>query len=157
ELPILVIVTFRPEFQPMWVGQPHVTMHALSRFDRRDSEAILVGATGGRTLPKELTEQILVRTDGIALFIEELTRMLLESGLLRDESGQLLLDGPLPSLAVPNSLQASLVARLDRLASVKDVAQIGATIGREFAYDLIKEVVAIDEKELRNALDRLTD
>jgi tetratricopeptide (TPR) repeat protein len=157
ELPILVIVTFRPEFQPMWVGQPHVTVHALSRFDRRDSEAIIVGATGGRTLPKELTEQILVRTDGIALFIEELTRMLLESGLLRDDSGQLLLDGPLPALAVPTTLQASLVARLDRLASVKDVAQIGATIGREFTYELISEVAASDEKELRNALERLTE
>jgi class 3 adenylate cyclase/tetratricopeptide (TPR) repeat protein len=157
ELPILVIVTFRPEFQPMWIGQPHVTLHALSRFDRRDSEAIIVGATGGRVLPKELTEQILARTDGIALFIEELTRMLLESGLLRDESGQLLLDGALPSLAVPTTLQASLVARLDRLASVKDVAQIGATIGREFSYELISEVGAIDETELRSALERLTE
>jgi class 3 adenylate cyclase/tetratricopeptide (TPR) repeat protein len=157
ELPILVIVTYRPEFQPMWIGQPHVTLHALSRFDRRDSEAIIIGATGGRPLPKELTEQILARTDGIALFIEELTRMLLESGLLREESGQLLLDGPLPSLAVPTTLQASLVARLDRLASVKDVAQIGATIGREFTYELISEVAAIDEKELQNALERLTE
>jgi tetratricopeptide (TPR) repeat protein len=157
ELPILLIVTFRPEFQPMWVGQPHVTVHTLSRFDRRDSEAIIAGATAGRTLPKELTEQILARTDGIALFIEELTRMLLESGLLREESGQLLLDGPLPSLAVPTTLQASLVARLDRLASVKDVAQIGATIGREFTYELIKEVAAIDERELRNALERLAE
>ena len=157
ELPILVIVTYRPEFQPMWIGQPHVTLHALSRFGRRDSEAIMVGVTGGRALPKEVADQILVRTDGIALFMEELTQMVLESGLLRDQSGELLLDGPLPSLAVPTTLQASLVARLDRLASVKDVAQIGATIGREFTFELISEVAAIDESELRNALERLTE
>lgn len=118
-LPVMLIATFRPDFQPTWVGQSHVTMHALSRLGRREGTQIMHGVTRGRPLPKELAEQILQRTDGVPLFIEELTSTVLEGGLLREEEGRLLLDGPLPALAVPTTLQASLVSRLDRLASVK--------------------------------------
>src|SRR6516225_3850177 len=111
--------------------------------------------TGAKSLPRELLDQILARTDGVPLFIEELTKTILESGLLREADGSYELTGPLPPLAIPSTLHASLLARLDRLASVKDVAQIGAAIGREFSYELIAAVSALPEKELKAALAQL--
>jgi predicted ATPase len=139
-LAVLLVVTFRPEFQPTWVGEPHVTMLPLSRLGRRDSASIIGSITQDEALPNAITEQILSRTDGVPLFIEELTNTLLESGLSRETADSYALDGPLPPLAIPTTLQASLVARLDRLGSVKDVAQIGAIIGREFSHELIGAV-----------------
>ena len=115
-LPVLLVVTFRPELQPTWVGQPHVTMLPLSRLGRRDSAGIIGGVTKGKALPDAVVEQVLAHTDGVPLFIEELTSTLLESGLLRETADRYVLDGPLPPLAIPTTLQASLVARLDRLA-----------------------------------------
>jgi predicted ATPase len=115
-LPVLFILTFRPEFQPPWTGQAHVTMLALNRLDRR-AAAALAERVAGRTLPSEIVERIVERTDGIPLFVEELTKMILESGLLREQDGRYVLDGPLPSLAIPTTLHASLMARLDRLAA----------------------------------------
>jgi class 3 adenylate cyclase/DNA-binding SARP family transcriptional activator/sugar phosphate isomerase/epimerase len=153
---VLLVVTFRPGFQPTWVGQPHVTMLPLSRLGRRDSAGIIAGITKDKALPGAVVEQILSRTDGVPLFIEELTSALLESELLRETTDSYVLDGPLPPLAIPTSLQASLVARLDRLASVKDVAQIGAAIGREFSHELISAVSASTPAELDAALERLT-
>ena len=155
-LPVLLVVTFRPEFQPTWVGQPHVTMLPLSRLGRRDSAGIIGGVTKGKALPDAVVEQVLAHTDGVPLFIEELTSTLLESGLLRETADRYVLDGPLPPLAIPTTLQASLVARLDRLASVKDVAQIGAAIGREFSHELIAAVSALAPMDLDAALERLT-
>ena len=114
-LPVLLVVTFRPELQPTWVGQPHVTMLPLSRLGRRDSAGIIGGVTKGKALPDAVVEQVLAHTDGVPLFIEELTSTLLESGLLRETTDRYVLDGPLPPLAIPTTLQASLVARLDRL------------------------------------------
>ena len=114
-LPVLLVVTFRPEFQPTWVGQPHVTMLPLSRLGRRDSAGIIAGITRDKALPDAVVEQILAHADGVPLFIEELTSTLLESGLLRETADRYVLDGPLPPLAIPTTLQASLVARLDRL------------------------------------------
>jgi class 3 adenylate cyclase/predicted ATPase len=154
-LPVLLVITFRPEFQPTWVGQPHVTMLPLSRLDRRDSVAMIVGVTKGKELPDAVAEQVLARTDGVPLFIEELTSALLESGLMRETPDRYVLDGPLPPLAIPTTLQASLVARLDRLASVKDVAQIGAAIGREFSHELIDAVASLSPADLDRALERL--
>ena len=156
KLPVLMVVTVRPEFQPVWVGQPHVTVLPLSRLGRRDSAGIIGGVAQGKTLPDVVVQQILAHTDGVPLFIEELTSTLLESGHLRDTAdGGYVLDGPLPSLAIPTTLQASLLARLDRLAPVKDIAQIGAVIGREFSFGLIAAVSAMAKQELEAALGKL--
>ena len=155
-LPVLLVVTVRPELQPSWVDQPHVSMLPLSRLGRRDSANIIAGITKDKVLPPAVAEQILAHTDGVPLFIEELTRTLLESGLLRATADSYVLDGPLPPLAIPVTLQASLVARLDRLGSVKDVAQIGSTIGREFSHELIAAVSALAPTDLDAALERLT-
>ena len=155
-LPVLLVVTMRPELQPSWVGQPHVSMLPLSRLGRRDSAAIIAGVARDKALPDAVVEQVLAHTDGVPLFIEELTSTLLESGVLRETADGYALDGPLPELAIPTTLQASLVARLDRLASVKDVAQIGAAIGREFSHELIAAVSALAPIDLDAALERLT-
>jgi tetratricopeptide (TPR) repeat protein len=156
ELPVLMVVTFRPEFQPAWVGQPHVTMLPLSRLGRRDVASMIAGVTKGKAMPDAVVEQILARTDGVPLFVEELTNTLLESGLLRETPERYVLDGPLPPLAIPATLQASLLARLDRLATVKDVAQIGAAIGREFSRELIAAVSGLAPPVLDAALERLS-
>jgi tetratricopeptide (TPR) repeat protein len=155
DLPVLLVVTGRPELQPAWVGEPHVLMLPLSRLGRRDSAGIIAGVTGDKALPDAVVEQVLARTDGVPLFIEELTSTLLESGLLRETPDRYVLDGPLPPLAIPTTLQASLVARLDRLASPKDVAQIGAAIGREFSHELIAAVAGLAPTGLDAALERL--
>ncbi|MFO1111332.1 MAG: BTAD domain-containing putative transcriptional regulator [Bradyrhizobium sp.] len=155
KLQVLMIVTFRPEFQPAWVGQPHVSMLPLSRLGRRDSAGIIGSIAQGKTLPDAVVQQVLAHTDGVPLFIEELTSMLLESGHLRESAGGYVLDGLLPSLAIPTTLQASLMARLDRLAPVRNIAQIGAVIGREFPFRLIAAVSAMPTEELEPALGKL--
>jgi class 3 adenylate cyclase/DNA-binding SARP family transcriptional activator len=156
ELPVLLIVTFRPEFQPAWVGQPHATMLALSRLSRRDSADLIGGIANGKALPDAVIEQVLAHGDGVPLFIEELTSSLLESGVLRETADGYALDGPLPALAIPTTLQASLVARLDRLGPVKGVAQIGAAMGRVFSHELIGAVASLSPAELNAALEGLT-
>ena len=156
DLPVLLVVTVRPEVQPTWVGQPHVTMLSLSRLGRRDSAGIIAGVTGDKALPDAVVEQILAHTDGVPLFIEELTSTLLESGLLRETPDRYVLDGPLPPVAIPTTLHDSLAARLDRFASPKDAAQIGAAIGREFSHELIAAVSDLAPTELDAALDQLT-
>ena len=156
-LPVLLVVTVRPELQPNWVGQPHVSMLPLNRLGRRDSAAIMAGVARDKALPDAVVDQVLAHADGVPLFIEELTSTLLESGVLRETAEGYALDGPLPELAIPTTLQASLVARLDRLASVKDVAQIGAAIGREFSHELIAAVSALAPIDLDAALERLTE
>ena len=137
-LPVLMVVTFRPEFEPPWTGQAAVTSVTLSRLGQRETKALVGRVAGGKTLPVEILDRIIEHTDGIPLCIEELTKTLLEGTLLREEDGQYILSGPLPTLAIPSSLHDSLMARLDRLGPVKEVAQIGAAIGREFSYDIVK-------------------
>jgi len=154
-LPVLLIVTFRAEFQPPWTGQPQVTMLALSRLDRRDRTALVAQITGGKALPDEVVAQIVDRTDGVPLFVEELTRSVLESGLLREAPDRWVLERALPPFAIPATLHDSLMARLDRLASMRRVAQIGAAIGREFSYMLLRAVSRLPENELHAALARL--
>jgi predicted ATPase len=144
-LPVLLIVTFRPEFQPPWTGQPQVSIVALNRLDRRDRVVLVDQIADGKTLPDEVVAQIVDRADGVPLFVEELTKSVLESGLLREERDRYVLDGALPPFAIPTSLHASLLARLDRLASVRHVAQIGAAIGREFSYELLRAVSRLPE------------
>jgi class 3 adenylate cyclase/predicted ATPase len=154
-LPVLLVATFRPEFHPPWTGQPQVTMLALNRLDRRDRIALATQIADGKALPDEVVAEIVDRTDGVPLFIEELTRSVLESGLLREETDRYVLERPLPPLAIPATLHDSLMARLDRLGSVRHVAQIGAAIGREFSYSLLRAVSRLSEDELRTSLTRL--
>jgi class 3 adenylate cyclase len=154
-LPVLLIVTFRLEFQPPWTGQPQVTMLTLNRLDRRDRTALVEQIAGGKALPEEVVAQIVDRTDGVPLFVEELTKSVLESGLLHEAADRYVLDGALPPFAIPTSLHDSLIARLDRLASVRLVAQTGAAIGREFPYALLRAVSRLPEDELQAALARL--
>ena len=154
-LPVLLIVTFRPEFQPRWAGQPQVSMLALNRLDRRDRVALVPQIAGSKTLPGEVVSQIADRTDGVPLCVEELTKSVLESGLLREENDRYVIDGALPPLAIPATLHASLLARLDRLASVRHVAQIGAAIGRQFSYPVLHAVSRLPEDELRAALAQI--
>ena len=156
-LPILVLMTFRPEFEPPWEGLANVSLLQLDRLDRQDTRALVEQVTVGRPLPGEMMTQIIERTDGIPLFVEELTKMVLESGLLVENAGRYRLDSPLPPLAIPATLQDSLMARLDRLAPVKEVAQIGAAIGRDFSYTLLRCVAGRDDLTLRAALTQLEE
>ena len=156
-LPVLMVVTFRPEFEPPWTGQAQVTSLTLSRLGQRETTALAVRVAGGKTLPVEILDRIIERTDGIPLCIEELTRTLLEGNLLQEEDGKYILSGPLPTLAIPSSLHDSLMARLDRLGSVKEVAQIGAAIGREFSYDVVKALAHRSDQQLREALNQLVE
>jgi class 3 adenylate cyclase/ribosomal protein L40E len=134
ELRTLLVMTHRPEFRPPWTGHVHVSALFLNRLGRRHCRAMVKSIANRKPLPAALTEQIIAKTDGVPLFVEELTKTLLESGLLREESDAWVLTGPLQEFAVPATLQDSLLARLERLPSVKEVAQLGAAIGREFPY-----------------------
>jgi predicted ATPase len=154
-LPVLLVVTARPEFAPSWAGQPHVTLHPLNRLGRREGSTMIERLAGGPVLPQEVVDQIIARTDGVPLFIEELTKAILESGVLRKEGERYVLTAPAPSLAIPTTLHASLTARLDRLTPVQRIAEIGAVIGREFSHELIAAVSEWPESDLTNALQQL--
>jgi predicted ATPase len=132
-----------------------MTTIALTRLGRRDGAALVERVTGGRTLPKQVMDEILARTDGVPLFIEELTKTMLESGLLQERDSHYVLEHPLPHLAIPTTLHASLMARLDRLAPVREVAQIGAVAGREFHYELLNAVAGLPRERLEDALGQL--
>ncbi len=147
-LPILLIITHRPDFQPPWVGHPHVTTMTLNRLGRRERMAMVEHVTGGKALPAALLEQIVERTDGVPLFVEELTKAVMESEQL---------DQPAQQLAIPTTLQASLMSRVDRLGSAREVLQIGAAIGREFSYELLAAVAGLPDQVLQDALARLTE
>jgi class 3 adenylate cyclase/predicted ATPase len=153
-LPVLLIVTFRPEFNPPWAGQSHVTSMALNRLGEREAAAIIARIVGNKDLPADVRAEIVERTDGIPLFVEEMTKAVLEAES-EGEARRTAAAVPSSALAVPPSLHASLMARLDRLGPAKEVAQIGATIGREFSHALLAAVVRKPEAEVLSALDRL--
>ena len=156
-LPVLLVVTFRPEFEHAWSGQPHVMMLTLNRLGQHDGAALVERLAGNASLSHETIGEIVERADGVPLFVEELTKAVLESGDRDDRVDAVLAGSPLPSLAIPPTLHASLIARLDRLGpSAKEVAQIGAVIGRAFSFDLIEQVAQRPRAELRSGLDRLT-
>lgn len=155
ELPVLLLVTFRPEIATPWDGRGHVTLLPLGRLGRRQVEALVVAVARGKALPADVVEQIAAKADGVPLFVEELTKAVLEGGLLREVADRYELTGPLPALAVPSSLQASLVARLDRLSAARDVAQTGAALGREFDFELLAAVSTQPERQLGDALAEL--
>jgi tetratricopeptide (TPR) repeat protein len=156
-LPVLLVATHRPDYSPPWEGLPQVTSLGLGRLQPSNVTRFVNVMTGGRQLPPEVLEEIISHTDGVPLFIEELTKSVLESGLLREAGDQYTLAGPLPALAIPTSLRDSLAARLDRLAPVKEIAQIGACIGREFSRQLLHRVAAVEPDRLDDALDRLVE
>jgi predicted ATPase len=153
-LRVLLIVTFRPEFDPPWIGRPYVTALTINRLAQRDIEAMIDGVVGNKLIPANVRQDIIERTDGIPLFVEEITKAVLEEGS-EEEAQRSAATVPSAALAVPASLQASLMARLDRLGPAKEVAQTGAAIGREFSHALLAAVVPKPEAELRSALDRL--
>ena len=154
--PVLLLITFRPEFFPPWLDQPHVTMIQLNRLGRDTASAMIRDVAGAKELPAEVFEPIISKTDGVPLFVEELTKMVLESGLLQDAGDRYITVGPLPRLAIPTTLHDSLMARLDRLNAIKEIAQIGAAIGREFTYRLLAAVAPISGIALQSALEQLT-
>jgi class 3 adenylate cyclase/predicted ATPase len=153
---IFMLLTFRPEFVPPWAHMPHVTALTLNRLTRRQCVELVEILCGGRKLPTQVLEQVIAKTDGIPLFIEELTKSVLESDLLKEADGGFELKGALPPMAIPSTLQDTLMARLDRLSSVRDVAQIGAAIGRAFSYELLAAVAPGGSNELTEALTQLT-
>jgi tetratricopeptide (TPR) repeat protein len=155
QLRVLLLITSRSEFTPPWPSYPHTTTIPLTRLDRRDGAALVERVASGKKLPKEVMDEILARTDGVPLFIEELTKTVLESGLLQVRNGHYVLERPLPALAIPTTLHASLMARLDRLAPVREVAQIGAVAGREFHYELLHAVAGMPRERLEDALGQL--
>jgi tetratricopeptide (TPR) repeat protein len=154
---ILALFTFRPDFSSPWMGRSHLTQVTVHRLPHREAVAVIRQVAHGKTLPPEVIEQIVAKTDGVPLFVEELTKMVLESGLLEEVNGRYELTRPLPPLAIPATLHDSLMARLDRLATVKTVAQLGATIGRTFTYEVLHAVASLDEATLQHGLRQLVE
>jgi TOMM system kinase/cyclase fusion protein len=152
---ILILVTCRPEFEPSWPTRVHLTTLTLSRLSKQHVERMVASVARTKALPRDVVQQIIAKTDGVPLFVEELTKTVLESGLLREHEDHYELNGPLPALAIPATLQDSLMARLDRLSTVKAVAQLAATIGRQFAYDLLQAVSPLEEDILQKGLREL--
>src|SRR5262249_8221526 len=142
-LRVLLIVTFRPEFVPPWIGRPYVTALTLNRLAQRDIEAMIHEVVGNKLIPASIRQDIIERTDGVPLFVEEMTKAVLEAGS-ESAAERTLAAVPSPVSAVPASLHASLMARLDRLGSAKEVGQVGAGIGREVSYALITPVTYKD-------------
>ncbi len=155
QLPVLALLTFRPDFEPPWAGLPNVSNLKLGRLPRRYVESMVTQVAVGRVLPVEVMKQFVAKTDGNPLFIEELTKAVLEAGILIEDGGSYRPRGPLPPLAIPATLQDSLMARLDRLGPVKEIAQIGSAIGREFSYSLMSALVGWDDTALKHALAQL--
>lgn len=152
----LLLVTFRPEFTSPWSGHAHVTALMLNRLSQNECAIMVTNVTGGRALPQDVLAQIVAKTDGVPLFVEELTKHLLESGLFKEKDGALVLSGPLPALAIPASLQDSLMARLDRLrVDAKKLAQLAATLGRIFSRELLAAVARVNDDALDDALAQL--
>ena len=154
-LRVLVLITFRPEFTLSWIGRPHVTLLSLSRLPPRQRAEMIAQVTGGKPLPKEIADEIVDRTDGVPLFVEELTKAVIESGILTETSDRYVITGTVAPLAIPTTLHASLLARLDRLAPTREVAQIGAALGRHFSHELISAVAPMSQHQLDDALAQL--
>lgn len=153
--PIMAVFTCRPDFTPPWPADLNLTVVDLNRLPSEAAAELTHEVAQGKSLPLQVTAEVVAKTDGVPLFIEELTKMLLESGMLEERRGHYALTGPLPPLAIPNTLQDSLMARLDRLAPVKGLAQLGAVLGREFSYQLLQAVSPWNDDVLRHGLEQL--
>jgi predicted ATPase len=152
---LLVIITFRPEFSPPWVGRPQVTLLTLNRLPPRQGAEMISRMIGGKALPREIADQIVERTDGVPLFIEELTKSVVESCLVTEAGDRYAVAGPAGPLAIPTTLHASLLALLDRLAPTRAAVQIGAALGRSFSHELISAVAQMPRQKLDDALEQL--
>ena len=155
--PVLIVLTFRPEFTPPWPARSYVRPLPLNRLERPQIEALATRLAGGKALPPEVVEHIVQKTDGVPLFVEEMTKAVLGSSVLRAEGDHYALTGPLSEIRIPASLHESLMARLDRLPTLREVAQLGAVLGREFAYEMLRAITALDEPRLRDGLGRLVE
>lgn len=153
QMRVLLLITFRSDFRPVWTEYSHVTFLTLSRLPRRQSAELIATMTRGKALPQEVLQAILAKTDGVPLYIEELTENLLETGLLAEGTDSFTLKTPLKEMVIPDSLQSLLMERVDRLGPVKEIVQIGAAIGREFSYELLRAVVDMTDNQLNSALD----
>ena len=154
-VPMLHVLTSRPEFSPPWPQRSHMTPIVLNRLERPQVEALITQRAREKTLPAEVVQYIVAKTDGVPLYVEELTKMLLASALLREEADQYVLTGPLRAVAIPDTLQDALMARLDQLNRAKEVAQLGAVLGREFPYALLQAIAPQDEHALQEGLAQL--
>jgi predicted ATPase len=152
---ILALFTCRPDRSPPWAGRSHLTQVMLNRLPRHQAAELTGQVAHGKVLPAEVLEQVVAKTDRVPLFVEELTKMVLESGLLQQRAERYELTGPLLPLAIPTTLHDSLIARLDRLVAVKGLAQLGATLGREFSYELLQAVSLWDDDTLHRGLHQL--
>jgi predicted ATPase len=155
QIRVLLLITFRPNFKPVWSEHSHVTSLTLGRLPRRHCTELVLAITGGKALPPEVQQAILAKTDGVPLYIEELTKNVLEAGVLTEEANAYTLKASLKELSIPESLQASLMERVDRFAPIRGIVQAGAAIGREFSYELLQAIVKASDSQLRNALDLL--
>ena len=156
-LPLLILVTFRPEYAPPagWMGREYVSQIALGKLARPEVERLILSIAGGKALPPAVTDEIVAKTDGFPLFVEDLTRMVIETDLVVEQNGAYELVGPFQSLAIPTTLYETIMARLAKLATAKPIAQLGATIGREFVYEMLRAVANLDDEYLKRELDRL--
>ena len=154
---MLNVLTYRPDFTPPWPTRSHMTPITLNRLERPEVEAFVSHLAGGKPLPGEVLEHIVAKADGVPLYVEELTKTIIESGVLRQEEDTYLLDGALADLQIPSTLQDSLMARLDRAPELREVAQMGSVLGREFAYDMLNAVIALEETRLQNGLEQLVE
>jgi class 3 adenylate cyclase/predicted ATPase len=157
---VFSILTFRPEFTAPWSPRSYFTQLTLNRLGRPYVEAMVEKVTSGKSLPADIVQQIVTKTDGVPLFVEELTKMVLESGLVREENGRYVGThggASIPPLAIPSTLQDSLMARLDRLAPVREIAQLGSALGREFSYELLQAVSSMDDASLQQGLRQLVE
>jgi predicted ATPase len=156
-VPLLIVLTFRPEFQPTWPTRSHMTPITLGRLEGPQIEVMVTRLAGGKTLPADVVEHIVAKTDGVPLYVEELTKAILDSDILRAEADRYALTGPLSAVSIPATLQESLMARLDRLPTMREVAQLGAVLGREFAYEMLRALGVISEPTLSDGLGRLVE
>ncbi len=152
---LLLLTTFRTTFEPRWMHHAHVTQVMLDPLTRRQTEAMVKEITENKPLPAVVLDQVVKKTDGVPLFVEEFTKTILESGLLAEDNGRFERTDPLPEFSVPTTLQDSLMARLDRLGPAKDVAQLAAVLGRDFSYELLAAVSTADVRSVERGLARL--
>ncbi|MEJ2237561.1 MAG: adenylate/guanylate cyclase domain-containing protein [Gemmatimonadales bacterium] len=155
DLPLMLVMTHRPEFQPQFDPRPNLTRLVLDGLDREQSEALVLDTAGGKPLPREVVDHIVSKTDGVPLFVEELTKSVLESSLLEEKPDHYALSGPLPARALPDTLQDSLMARLDRLGATKQLVQQGSVIGRQFSYALLRAVSRLEDDALNRGLEQM--
>ncbi|MEE8252980.1 MAG: adenylate/guanylate cyclase domain-containing protein [Hyphomicrobium sp.] len=157
KLPALVVITFRPEFTVPWGRRANLVQHTIQRLEPALCAEMVTSVSDCKHLPAEVQEHIVAKADGVPLYVEELTKLILESGLLKEEGDRYVLTGPLAQLAVPATLRDSLMARLDKLALLKEVAQVGSAIGRQFSFDMISAVARMQESQLQDGLRRLVE